>query len=62
MHIVSRNILNLTGEKIPINTPEQLKELIALYEENFGKLINFVMKISKNKDNNKQEVRQYAVT
>ncbi|XP_071572417.1 LOW QUALITY PROTEIN: uncharacterized protein [Temnothorax nylanderi] len=49
--------LNLAGEKISINTPEQLKELIALYEENFGKLINFAIKMSKNKDNNKREIQ-----
>ncbi|XP_077272675.1 uncharacterized protein LOC143903125 isoform X2 [Temnothorax americanus] len=46
-----------TGEKISVNTPEQLKELIALYEENFEKLINFAIKMSKNKDNNKREIQ-----
>jgi len=54
--------LNLPDEKVPINTPEQLKELIALYEENFGKLVNFAIKMSKNKDYNKREVGQYGVT
>ncbi|KAL6255057.1 hypothetical protein P5V15_013390 [Pogonomyrmex californicus] len=44
-------------EKISINTPEQLKELITWYEENFAKLIKFAIKISKNKDNNKQEIQ-----
>ncbi|XP_036144331.1 uncharacterized protein LOC105832781 [Monomorium pharaonis] len=44
-------------ERIFINTPEQLKELIAWYKENFGKLVNFAIKMSKNKDNNKQEIQ-----
>ncbi|KYN21174.1 hypothetical protein ALC57_06444 [Trachymyrmex cornetzi] len=56
-NITSRNFFNLTDETIPVNTPKQLKELIAAYEENFGKLINFAIKISDNKDNNKREIQ-----
>ncbi|XP_012219771.1 uncharacterized protein [Linepithema humile] len=44
-------------EKTLVNTPKQLKELISSYEEYFAKLINFVLKISKNKDNNEQEIQ-----
>ncbi|XP_011687898.1 PREDICTED: uncharacterized protein LOC105450025 isoform X2 [Wasmannia auropunctata] len=55
--IVSRNSLNSTGERIPVNTLEQLKELIASYEDNFGKLVNFAIKMSKNKDNNEREIQ-----
>ncbi|KAL0124695.1 hypothetical protein PUN28_006504 [Cardiocondyla obscurior] len=46
---------NTAGEKNFVNTPEQLKKLITLYEENFGRLVNFVYKMSRNKDSNKQE-------
>ncbi|XP_067217356.1 uncharacterized protein [Linepithema humile] len=53
----SRNSLILTDEKTLVNTPKQLKELISSYEEYFAKLINFVLKISKNKDNNEQEIQ-----
>ncbi|XP_011687900.1 PREDICTED: uncharacterized protein LOC105450025 isoform X3 [Wasmannia auropunctata] len=45
------------GERIPVNTLEQLKELIASYEDNFGKLVNFAIKMSKNKDNNEREIQ-----
>ncbi|XP_011872854.1 PREDICTED: uncharacterized protein LOC105564792 isoform X3 [Vollenhovia emeryi] len=61
---VFRNyICRLCGrnEEIPVNTPEQLKELVALYEENFEKLVNFAIKMGKNEDDNKQKVRQYAI-
>lgn len=47
--------MNLAGEKIVVTTLEQLKQLIASYEENCGKLKNFVIKM--NKDNNKREVQ-----
>ncbi|XP_012061178.1 PREDICTED: uncharacterized protein LOC105624422 [Atta cephalotes] len=43
-------------ESISVNTPEQLKELIAAYEVNFGKLINFAIKISENKDNKQSSI------
>ncbi|XP_011872856.1 PREDICTED: uncharacterized protein LOC105564792 isoform X5 [Vollenhovia emeryi] len=55
---VFRNyICRLCGrnEEIPVNTPEQLKELVALYEENFEKLVNFAIKMGKNEDDNKQK-------
>lgn len=41
--------------------PEQLKELITSYEKNFAKLVNFAIKISRDKDNNKQEVCVYFI-
>ncbi|XP_011872853.1 PREDICTED: uncharacterized protein LOC105564792 isoform X2 [Vollenhovia emeryi] len=57
---VFRNyICRLCGrnEEIPVNTPEQLKELVALYEENFEKLVNFAIKMGKNEDDNKQKIQ-----
>jgi len=52
----SRNSSILTDEKTLINTSKQLKELMTSYEEYFTKLINFILKISENKDDNEQEV------
>ncbi|KYN45153.1 hypothetical protein ALC56_00403 [Trachymyrmex septentrionalis] len=47
----------LQDETISVNSPEQLKELIAAYEVNFGKLINYAIKISENKDRYKHETQ-----
>ncbi|KYN07174.1 hypothetical protein ALC62_01840 [Cyphomyrmex costatus] len=54
---ITRNFFNLTGDTISEITPDQLKELIASYEENFEKLINFAVKISENETNNKREIQ-----
>lgn len=57
--IASRNSLILADEKTLVN--KQLRELITSYEENFAKLMNFVLEMSKNKDNNEQEVGIHCI-
>lgn len=41
--------------------PEQPKELMALDEKNFGKLVNFAVKINGDKDDNEQGVCIYIL-
>lgn len=56
---VSVNSVNSTDEKSPSNVSQELKHLIALYEENVAKLVKHARGICEDKNDNDSDIKKH---